>query len=87
MNKHCTISFLSGLMLILIFCSGDLYSQQIDDPEAEYMRVRTMAFDGNYSEAAAAARSWLTRIQHTVMQEFSLEGFLPGRRITVRLQP
>lgn len=56
MNRHCTISFLSGLMLILIFCSADLYSQQIDDPEAEYMRVRTMAFDGNYSEAAAAAR-------------------------------
>ncbi len=39
----------------LIF-PGKVFSQEITDPEAEFLRVRTMAFDGNYAGAAAAAR-------------------------------
>ncbi|MCJ7449270.1 MAG: YaiO family outer membrane beta-barrel protein [Bacteroidales bacterium] len=34
-----------------------VYSQEIKDPEAEYLRVRTIAFNGDYAAAAAAARS------------------------------
>lgn len=35
---------------------SQLYSQEGIDPEAEYLRIRTMAFDGDYAGAAADAR-------------------------------
>jgi YaiO family outer membrane protein len=35
---------------------SQLLSQENIDPEAEFLRIRTMAFDGNYSQAAADAR-------------------------------
>ena len=56
MKSNQAISLLSGLVVFLIICSDPLLSQQINNPEAEYSRIRTLAFEGNYSEAAAAAR-------------------------------
>jgi len=35
---------------------SQLLSQENIDPEAEFQRIRTMAFDGNYTQAAADAR-------------------------------
>ena len=32
------------------------YSQEADDPETEYLRIRSLAFGGDYTAAAAAAR-------------------------------
>ncbi len=48
------------LLIILIsakiFISVPLLSQEIADPEAEYARVRALAFDGKYDIASADAR-------------------------------
>jgi YaiO family outer membrane protein len=49
------------LVYILIFISGILSAQQVFsqnniDPETEYLRIRTIAFDGDYTSAASAAR-------------------------------
>lgn len=39
--------------------SFSLSAQKITDPEAEYNRIRAVAFNGQYSEASAAARNLL----------------------------
>jgi YaiO family outer membrane protein len=39
-----------------IFCTLPAFSQNNIDPEAEYQRIRTIAFDGDYTAAATAAR-------------------------------
>src|SRR5664279_3112255 len=49
------------LLYILIFISGilsaqEVFSQNNIDPETEYLRIRTIAFDGDYASAALAAR-------------------------------
>ena len=43
--------FVPGLLNV-----SQLLSQEGIDPEAEFSRIRTMAFDGDYADAAAAAR-------------------------------
>jgi len=43
--------FVPGLLNV-----SQLLSQEGIDPEAEFSRIRTMAFDGDYANAAAAAR-------------------------------
>lgn len=43
--------FISGLLNV-----SQLLSQVITNPETEYLRIRTMAFDGDFAGAAAAAR-------------------------------
>ena len=52
------IHILSLIWFLSVGQSGlfTVSSQQISDPEAEYARIRTIAFDGDYSTAAAAAR-------------------------------
>ena len=55
MRRHLIFSFLL-LSLSGLFFHSQLFSQEITDPEAEYFRVRTIAFSGNYTEAAEAAR-------------------------------
>jgi YaiO family outer membrane protein len=53
------------LILILIstrlLVSVPLLSQEISDPEAEFMRIREMAFEGKYDTAAADARNLVNR--------------------------
>ena len=48
------------LIIILIstrlLVSVPLLSQEISDPEAEYMRIRAMAFEGKLDSASADAR-------------------------------
>lgn len=44
------------LLLTKLFVSVSLFSQKIADPEAEFARIRTMAFEGKYDSAATAAR-------------------------------
>lgn len=49
------------LMFVGLFIPGllnisQLFSQEIIDPEAEYLRIRTIAFNGEYETAAADAR-------------------------------
>lgn len=55
MNR-CFILFIAGLVLTGILNEKPVFSQQISDPEAEYMRIRSIAFEGDYSTAAAGAR-------------------------------
>jgi len=55
MNR-ASILFIAGLVFTGILINRPVFSQQVSDPEAEYMRIRSAAFDGNYSAAAAAAR-------------------------------
>ena len=55
MSRHLIFSFVF-LALSGLFFHTPLLSQGITDPEAEYSRIRTTAFDGNLSGAAAAAR-------------------------------
>jgi len=48
------------ILIIFFFClvagTGQVFSQEITDPEAEYSRIREVAFAGNYEEAVASAR-------------------------------
>ena len=46
--------FIPGLLNV-----NQLLSQESINPETEYLRIRTMAFDGDYANAAAAARKLL----------------------------
>ena len=50
------ITVLSGLTLLPAQEAGN---QAIINPEAEYLRIRNMAFEGNLEEAAADARKLL----------------------------
>ncbi|MGI6338234.1 MAG: YaiO family outer membrane beta-barrel protein [Bacteroidales bacterium] len=50
------IYFLSGIILSGLLYSMPLLSQESYNPEAEYMRIRDIAFSGRYAEASAAAR-------------------------------
>jgi YaiO family outer membrane protein len=45
-----------GFVIPGILDLSQLLSQEIVNPETEYLRIRTMAFEGNYEEAAADAR-------------------------------
>ncbi len=52
------------ILFIVIFsstlaCSWNSRAQENLNPETEYQRIRTMAFSGNYADAAAAARKLL----------------------------
>src|SRR5665648_999926 len=49
------------MVIVGLFLAGSLssllvFSQDKINPESEYLRVRAMAFDGQYAEAAVAAR-------------------------------
>ena len=55
MNR-CLILFVAGLVLTGILICGPVFSQQKSDPESEYLRIRSIAFDGDYSTAASDAR-------------------------------
>ena len=50
------ILVLTGFLIIGQSGWFTAHSQQIRNPEAEYVRIRSMAFDGDYSGAAVAAR-------------------------------
>lgn len=45
-----------GLFIPGLSNFSQLISQEKIDPEAEFLRIRSMAFDGNYTQAAADAR-------------------------------
>jgi YaiO family outer membrane protein len=55
MNRHLVIHiiaiFLTGFLINL-----QVFSQNVTDPESEYLRIRTIAFNGDYATAAPAAR-------------------------------
>jgi YaiO family outer membrane protein len=55
MLKRLLLLFV-GLIIPVLLNISQLISQEITDPESEYMRIRTMAFGGDYAEAASAAR-------------------------------
>jgi YaiO family outer membrane protein len=48
---------LAAFLLTVTFTSGLMFPQTISNPEEEYSRIRTLAFDGRYEEAEPAA--WL----------------------------
>jgi len=54
--KRCFLLFKTGLVLAVIFNIFPVQSQEISDPESEYMRIRSIAFEGDYATAAVAAR-------------------------------
>ena len=54
-RKHHIILIICYLFSFLLV-SAPLAAQYTDDPEAEYGRIRSIAFEGNYQEAAVAAR-------------------------------
>lgn len=41
---------------MIVMTAGMLHSQTVTNPEEEYSRIRSLAFDGNYAEAEPAAR-------------------------------
>jgi YaiO family outer membrane protein len=51
-----TILSVTVLILSCLIIPTDLFSQQTNDPEAEYLRIRSVAFQGDYKAAAADAR-------------------------------
>ena len=55
MGKPLVFIFV-GLFITGLFIPLDLLSQENLNPESEYFRVRTIAFNGDYSGAASAAR-------------------------------
>src|SRR5512140_2490977 len=58
MGKRLAILFV-GLLLNGLLNQSLLFSQEGFNPETEYLRIRTMAFDGEYDAAVAAARKLL----------------------------
>jgi len=48
--------FITGLVLTGILNQSPVFSQEISDPESEYMRIRAIAFEGDYETASTAAR-------------------------------
>jgi len=54
--KRYMILFITAVIISCLSYPATLFSQQISDPEVEYIRVRSIAFDGDYSSAATAAR-------------------------------
>ena len=44
------------ILIAGLFIAAPVTSQNITDPESEFQRIRTIAFDGDYAAAAAAAR-------------------------------
>jgi YaiO family outer membrane protein len=61
--RNPVILFVFTLIFAGFLFTGKGFSQEITDPEAEYLRVRTMAFDGDYANAAAAARRLVNAYQ------------------------
>ena len=59
MSKYLLIY---GLLIAGLLNSIPVLSQKADDPESEYLRIRTMAFDGDYATAAAAARTLVNEV-------------------------
>ncbi len=45
-----------SVFLLFLLSSGDLFSQILKDPENEYLRIRDLAFKGEYKAAAEDAR-------------------------------
>ena len=58
MGKPIFLLFV-GFLLNVLLINSQLLSQETFNPEAEYLRIRTIAFDGDYVTAAAAARKLL----------------------------
>jgi len=56
MSGYYNILLLTCFLFFGLAGSLPVCSQKIQDPEAEYARIRSMAFDGAYTEAATAAR-------------------------------
>lgn len=54
--RRLIILLFVGLVIPGLLDLSQLLSQEIVNPETEFLRIRTMAFDGNYEEAAADAR-------------------------------
>lgn len=50
------IILLVGFFINSLFTNGLLFSQETPDPEAEFQRIRSIAFEGDYATAAADAR-------------------------------
>jgi YaiO family outer membrane protein len=52
-------NYISLLMItvIMVMIEGSLFAQDVNDPEQEYSRIRTLALAGNYTEAEPAARA------------------------------
>jgi YaiO family outer membrane protein len=50
------LSLFVGFLLNVLLINTQLLSQETFNPETEYLRIRTIAFDGDYATAAAAAR-------------------------------
>lgn len=58
MGKPIILLFV-GLLLNGLFNSSQLLSQESFNPETEYLRIRAIAFDGDYDTAVVAARKLL----------------------------
>ena len=54
--RRLIILLFVGLFIPGLLDLSQLLSQEILNPETEYLRIRTIAFEGNYEEAAADAR-------------------------------
>ncbi len=52
MNRYLVLNLLIAGLLNII----PVLAQDVNDPESEYIRIKTIAFDGDYISAAAAAR-------------------------------
>ncbi len=53
---HKRIKKLLTSVVMMILTTGMLYPQTVANPEEEYSRIRTLAFEGKYAEAEPAAR-------------------------------
>lgn len=47
--------------IITVSTGLSLFAQKVDDPESEYDRIRSLAFNGSYVEAETAARSLVSQ--------------------------
>jgi YaiO family outer membrane protein len=55
MNRY-KLLFITAVIISSLSFPAKLFSQQITDPESEYLRIRSLAFEGKYDFAASAAR-------------------------------
>src|SRR5450759_2076042 len=57
---------MNGYLILIVLVAGllntlQVFSQDIINPESEYQRIKTIAFDGDYAIAASTARKLVNK--------------------------
>ena len=80
-HEQTNLFFIFGIFLAGFLLTTSCIITGYIDPESEYLRIRKIAFEGDYATAALAARKLVNSIHHTVMHGYYLDVYLHGKKI------